>query len=248
MFSLFTRSRKAEEGPAEYSVIKTDLHSHLLPGIDDGSPDLATSLELVKGLASLGYKKLITTPHIMWDIYRNTPAIIQEKLQLLQDAVKANGIPVQIEAAAEYFLDEHVESLLRKNEPLLPISGKMVLVEFSLAFPSHSLKDILFQMQMQGYQPIIAHPERYIYLAKAKDFYDELKDLGCLFQLNILSLSQHYGKSVQELGQYLIKKGYYDLVGTDLHHFRHLEALKHPSISAVLKKMMDSGKIRNAEL
>ena len=103
-------------------------------------------------------------------------------------------------------------------------------------------------MQMQGYQPVIAHPERYIYLQNSKDFYDELKDIGCLFQLNLPSVGGYYGKSVQELAQYLIKKEYFDLIGTDLHNERYLEALQNPALSLPLKKLLDSGKIRNIEL
>jgi protein-tyrosine phosphatase len=166
----------------------------------------------------------------------------------LKEAVKTEGLNVEIHAAAEYFLDDHVEQLVKENQPLLTISGNMVLVEFSMAYPSHSLKDILFGMQMQNYQPVIAHPERYAYLESNKVFYDELKDIGCMFQLNLLSLGGHYGRSVQELAQYLVKKGYYDLVGTDLHNARHLEALKNPAIGVSLQKLFDTGKIRNPEL
>jgi tyrosine-protein phosphatase YwqE len=224
------------------------MHSHLLPGIDDGSPDMTTSIILIKGMMELGYTKLITTPHIMWDMYKNTREIVLDKLEQLRAAVKAEGLAVEIEAGAEYFLDDHVAGLLRNNEPLLTVSGRMVLVEFSLAHPSMSLKDILFEMQMQGYQPIIAHPERYIYLERNKEFYEELKDIGCLFQLNLLSLSNHYGRSVYELAQYLVKKGYYDLVGTDLHNDRHLEALHNSDLNNTLKKILDSGKILNDQL
>jgi protein-tyrosine phosphatase len=247
VFKLFGKSKDVNE-KFDFSILKADMHSHLLPGIDDGAPDLETSLKLVRGMRDLGYTKLITTPHIMWDMYRNTPAIIVEKLELLRNAVKENGIDVEIHAAAEYFLDDHVEQLLKKNDPLLTISKKMVLAEFSLAYPSHGLKDILFEMQMQGYQPVIAHPERYIYLEKTRDFYDELKDIGCLFQLNILSLTSHYGRSVNELATYLIKKGYYDLVGTDLHHARHLDGLQNPSLVSPLKKLLDTGRIQNDQL
>jgi protein-tyrosine phosphatase len=248
MFNIFSKSRKTGHDRSDFSILKSDMHSHLLPGIDDGAPDMETSLALIKGMIELGYTKLITTPHIMWDMYRNTREGILEKLELLRAAVKEKGLNIEINAAAEYFLDEHVEQLVKKNEPLLTISGNMVLVEFSLAYPSHSLKDILFDMQMQGYQPVIAHPERYIYLDHNKGFYEELKDIGCLFQLNILSLGNHYGKAVQELANYLIKKRYYDLVGTDLHHARHLEGLHHASLSGPLKKLIDSGKIRNDQL
>ena len=244
---LFSRS-KHETSKFDFSLLKADMHSHLLPGIDDGAPDLETSLQLIKGMAALGYSKLITTPHVMWDMYKNTREIILDKLELLRSAVKAEGLNVEINAAAEYFLDDHVAGLLRNKEPLLTVGGKMVLVEFSLAQPSMSLKDILFEMQMQGYQPIIAHPERYIYLERNKEFYEELKDIGCLFQLNLLSLSNHYGKSVSELAQYLIKKEYYDFVGTDLHHNRHLDALSVSAFMPALQKLLESGKILNSQL
>jgi tyrosine-protein phosphatase YwqE len=246
MLRLFSKS-KAYSRP-DLSILKTDMHSHLLPGIDDGSPDLETSLKLIKGMMEMGYTKLVTTPHIMWDMYKNTSDIILAKLELLREAVKAEGLHVEINAAAEYFLDDHVHGLVKNNIPLLTISGNMVLVEFSLAYPSHSLKDILFDMQMQNYQPVIAHPERYIYLEKNKDFYEELKDIGCLFQLNLLSLSGYYGKSPQVLAEHLIKKGYYDLIGTDLHGFRHLDALNNPVIFTPMMKLLECGRIKNTEL
>jgi len=247
MLKFFSRSKPAPL-KAELASVGTDMHSHLLPGIDDGSPDLPTSLRLIRGMMDLGYSKLITTPHIMGDMYKNTPEIINGKLELLRNAVKEEGLNVEINAAAEYFLDDHVERILKTGEPLLTISGKMVLVEFSLAYPSHGLKDILFNLQMQGYLPVIAHPERYIYLERNKEFYEELKDIGCLFQLNLLALTGHYGKSVQDLANYLAKKEYYDLVGTDLHHYRHLEAFQNPALITALKKILATGKIRNKEL
>jgi tyrosine-protein phosphatase YwqE len=247
MFKFFSKSKPAS-GKTDLGVVKVDMHSHLLPGIDDGSPDMQTSLKLIKGMMELGYTKLITTPHIMWDMYKNTGEIVLQKLELVREAVKAEGLNIEINAAAEYFLDDYVEGLVKNNTPLLTISGNMVLVEFSMAYPSHGLKDILFDMQMQNYQPVIAHPERYIYLDQNKKFYEELKDIGCLFQLNLLSLGGYYGKSAQELAQYLIKKGYYDLIGTDLHHARHLEALHNPALHTPLMKLLDNGKIRNPEL
>lgn len=224
------------------------MHSHLLPGIDDGAKDVETSLHLIKGMLTLGYTKLVTTPHVMGEMYPNTREIILEKLDVVRAAAKEAGLDAEIHAAAEYFLDDHMERLLQTKAPLLTISDNMVLTEFSLAYPSHGLKDILFEMQMQNYQPVIAHPERYVYLEQNKQFYEELKDIGCLFQLNLLSLTGYYGKAVQELAHYLVKKGYYDLAGTDLHNFRHLEALQNPALGAQLGKLMDSGKIRNPDI
>ncbi|MFN8289430.1 MAG: CpsB/CapC family capsule biosynthesis tyrosine phosphatase [Chitinophagaceae bacterium] len=247
MFRIFSKDKKNADGSV-FEMLKTDMHSHLIPGVDDGSPDLEASLYLVKGLANLGYTKLITTPHIMWDMYKNTREGILQKLDGLRKAVEEEKIPVEIHAAAEYFLDEHVEGLLKKNEPLLTISGNMVLVEFSMAYQPHGIKDIIFDMQMQGYQPIIAHPERYIYLQQNKQFYEELKDTGCMFQLNLLSLTGGYGKTVNELAQYLIKNDYYDLAGTDLHHNGHLEALRNNAANLQIKKLVDSGRLRNPSL
>lgn len=247
MFNLFSKKKSRGE-KFDFPVLKTDIHSHLLPGIDDGAKDLETSLQLIRGLKELGYQKLITTPHIIWDMYRNTPAIINDKLELVQEAIKKEGIEIEIQAAAEYFLDEHVEELLKTREPLLTISGNKVLVEFSLAFPSLNIKDILFDMQMLGYQPVIAHPERYIYLQENKEFYRELKDIGCLFQLNLLALSGFYGRSVKDLAEYLLNNDFYDLVGTDLHHSRHLEELQHVEMTAALRKAIESGQISNREL
>jgi len=224
------------------------MHSHLLPGIDDGVKTIEASLELIRGMKELGYQKLITTPHIIWDIYRNTPDIIQEKLVQVQDAVKSEGIDVEIHAAAEYFLDEHVEELLKKKEPLLAISGNKVLTEFSMAFPSMNIKDLLFEMVMMGYQPIIAHPERYVYLQQNKDFYRELKDIGCFFQLNLLSVFGYYGRAVRDLAEYLVNEDYYDLIGTDLHNINHLEALQRVVMNNHIKKLMSSDKLINALL
>ena len=247
MFSIFKKKKSGGE-KIDYSLIGADMHSHLLPGIDDGAEDLETSVELIRGLQDLGYRKLITTPHIIWDLYKNTPTIINEKLDLVRKALKDKGIDVELTAAAEYFLDEHVEELLKKKEPLLTVSGNKVLIEFSMIFPSMNAKDVLFDMLMSGYQPIIAHAERYQYLQQNKEFYDELKDMGCLLQLNILSLYGHYGRTVRELAEYLLAKGFYDLVGTDLHHSRHLEELKHAEMTPALKKAFDSGQISNTLL
>ena len=245
---LFFKKNKGFHSQDIFGEIRSDMHSHLLPGIDDGAADVETSVRLIKGMQALGYKKLITTPHILWDMYKNTNEIIVEKFQLLKKKLEEEKINVDLEAAAEYYIDDHLEELLAKKEPLLSFGNKMVLVEFSLASAPFDLKDVLFEMQLQGYLPVIAHPERYSYKAGQKNFFDELKDIGCLFQLNILSLTKHYGTDVTDLAHYLCKKNYYDLIGTDLHHSRHLDALAHPSIVPPLKRLLDSGKIQNPNL
>lgn len=245
MFGIFSKSKDKALEKSHFGIVGTDMHSHLLPGIDDGAQNIETSIQLIRGMMEKGFNKFITTPHIMWEMYQNTPDIINQKLDLVRKRLKEENIDVEINAAAEYFLDDYVASLLTKGEKLLTIKDNMVLSEFSLASAPHGLKEILFEMQMQGYQPVIAHPERYMYLERNKEFYEELKDIGCYFQLNLLSLTGHYGKSAQELAHHLIKKEYYDFVGTDLHNNRHLEALNHTSIMTHLNKLYATGKIKN---
>lgn len=248
MFGLFSKKPKIKEEVFEFSSLHTDMHSHILPNIDDGADSLETSLVLIKGMQALGYKKMIATPHIMWDMYQNTPDIINRQLEIVQKALQKEGIAMEIHAAAEYFLDDHVEGLLQKKEKLLTVSENKVLVEFSLAYPAFNIKEVLFEMQMQGYQPVLAHPERYIYLEGNKDFYSELQEAGCLFQLNLLSLSGHYGKSVTDLAQYLLKNNFYSLVGTDMHSVRHLDELSSPYLGGLLKKHLNLPQLGNSQL
>ena len=229
-------SRKKTPLNLDLSWLRADMHSHLLPGIDDGSGNMATSLDLIKGLHNLGYKKVITTPHVLWEIYPNTRENIVQSLGWLKEAVKEEGIDIELHAAAEYFIDEHFQEELKNKVPLLTVSDNKVLVEFSMITAPMDLQQVLFEMQIQSYQPIIAHPERYVYLSSRRDFFDELKDAGYSFQLNLLSLTGYYGKAVQELAEYLCKKEYYDYAGTDMHHERHLQTLQKLSSSSAFAR------------
>lgn len=247
--SVISFFRKSSRRIADFSGLSCDMHSHLIPGIDDGSPDMATSIELIRGLVDLGYKKIITTPHIMADIYPNTPAIINAGYQEVLAELERQQISVELKAAAEYLMDDHFTQMLEDDKPLLTLKDKLVLVELSFAVPSINLKDLLFQMQIKGYQPVLAHPERYLYFGGNKDWYNQLKEAGCLFQLNLLSLRGYYGKASMELAQYLIKKKYVDLLGTDMHHERHLENLRTSSqLLDTVDRLIDSGLIRNTSL
>lgn len=231
--------------PVDFSGLHTDMHSHLLPGIDDGSPDPDVSAKLKKGLEEAGFQQFITTPHIMWDLYRNTPESIGAAVQVLQ----SQGEHRNLRAAAEYYMDEHFDQLLAEDAPLMTIQDKMVLVEFSFIAAPLDLKEKLFALQINGYQPILAHPERYEYLSARKGLFDELKSMGCLFQVNLLSLTGYYGKIPGELAAYLISKNYIDFAGTDLHHLRHLQALRQSKhLMPSLRRLLDSGKLQNTSL
>jgi protein-tyrosine phosphatase len=240
-------SRKKSSEPDTMAWLHTDMHSHLVPGIDDGAQDIENSLELVRGFVALGYKKIITTPHILWELYPNTPEIILPGLELLRTAVANEGWEIEIQGAAEYFIDEHFQDLLRNKQPLLKLSGNFVLVEISMVTAPMDLQEVLFEMQLQDYQPVIAHPERYVYLNQKKEFFNKLKDAGCLFQLNILALTGHYGPQVKDLAEYLFKNEFYSFAGTDLHHMGHMEALQKMN-SGVMKKLREYEGWRNPEL
>ena len=151
---MFNIWKKGKDERFDYSLLQTDMHSHLVPGIDDGAPDMDVAVQLVKGLSELGYKKLITTPHVMWDMYKNTSEIVLNGYEILRQKLKDENINVQIGVAAEYFLDNYVKNLLANKEPLLTIKDNLVLVEFSMASEPIDLKEILFEMQLQGYQQI----------------------------------------------------------------------------------------------
>ncbi|HEY4205978.1 MAG TPA: CpsB/CapC family capsule biosynthesis tyrosine phosphatase [Puia sp.] len=224
------------------------MHSHLIPGIDDGAKDMEDSINLINGLKDLGYRKLITTPHIQGDFFHNTPENIGDGLQAVRAELARQQIDVELHAAAEYLIDDNFIRLLGSDRPLLTLMEKMVLVELSFAVPAINLKEIIFEVQLKGYQPVLAHPERYLYFGADKTWYDQLKDAGCYFQLNLLSIRGYYGKGSQELAQYLIKKKYVDLLGTDLHHEKHLANLHSSRIEDMVKKLLDTGTIQNPSL
>ena len=204
-----------------------DIHSHLLPGIDDGAKDLDESIALIEKMSSFGIKNFVTTPHILGDVYPNTPEIIKAKLKVVQkELIKRNMTDINIKAAAEYMLDEQFLELIENDQPLLTLNNNLVLVEMSYFSPPINLYDILFQLQLKGYKPVLAHPERYnTYHTKYNEF-QKLKRAGCLFQLNLLSLTKHYGLGVKKTAEKLLKDNLYDFMGTDTHNNGHLELMK----------------------
>jgi len=245
-FNFFKNNNKSY--PLDYAVLKADMHAHLLPGIDDGAVSMQNTLELISSLKHLGYTTLITTPHIRWDMFKNTPDGIQKQLDLVRAELSKNKIDIALHAAAEYYLDDYVSRLLKTNQPLLTLKGNMVLVEFSFMHLSGNMKEVLFDVQMAGYQPVIAHPERYTYLHKNYEALHEFKENGCMFQLNLLSLSSQYGKVVLEMANYLADHDFYDFAGTDLHHRRHLEALKSLKVSEKIHTLLTGDRLLNKTL
>lgn len=227
MFNLF--KKKAPEFPLQsnFSNLFQDIHSHIIPGIDDGSPDIETSLELIRGLRSLGFTKLKGTPHIIGDLYRNSPQTIIPAFELLKAASIAENIDVELSYAAEYMLDDYFLDLLRKKTPLLTIHNNIILTELPFNSLPLNLEEIAFEIFTAGYQPILAHPERYSYCQKNAKQAERFKEIGFSLQINLLSFTGYYGKAVSKAAEFIMEAGLVDQLGTDLHHFRHLEALKH---------------------
>ena len=222
MLSFF---KKKEFSVIDFSQIGLDIHSHLIPGIDDGADSMETSLELIRALQQLGFKQLYTTPHILSDLYPNTKANILDGLEKLKKAVKEAGIAIEIGAAAEYYMDEYFENIIH-NEEILALPNNRVLIEMSFVTAPPNLFHYIFKLQTKGYKPILAHPERYLFLKNNFTQYSRMKEYGCEFQLNILSLIGHYGKPVQETAFKLLKHKMINYLGTDMHHLRHAELLQ----------------------
>ena len=227
--------------------MEVDLHSHLIPGIDDGSPDLGTSLELIQELYALGFKTLYTTPHVMADLYPNSQDSILEGLEKVKQGITALGIPVEIHAAAEYYLDDQFEALLEQDQ-LLTLPGNHVLVEMSFISQPPNLFHNLFRLQTKGYKIILAHPERYLFLKDDFKQYQRLKEYGCKFQLNLLSMIGHYGKPVKINALKLLKKGMIDYLATDLHHAKHVALLKEAIKNKRVRRVLAKGDFLNKNL
>lgn len=246
MFSFFRKSGHKEI--KDYSDLGVDMHSHLLPGIDDGPKSMDEAVFLIRGLADLGYRKLITTPHVYKEFYPNSTERILAGLAEVRKTLQRELVDIEIEAAAEYFLDEHFEELLETENFLTFPGTKMVLVETSFFAPAPKLEEYIFNLRIKGYQPIIAHPERYTFWHHQPEKYKRLKDMDCLFQLNILSLSGGYGPQVTSTAEWLLKNNLIDFLGTDLHHDKHLLGLKSMKKSRTLARLLDRKTFRNQEL
>jgi len=234
-------------GSKKENLYSVDIHSHLIPGIDDGSASMEESVELVKTLHALGFKKLITTPHIMSHRFPNTSEIILSGLKELQTELKHQEIDIIIEAASEYYLDEHFLELLQKKE-ILSFGDNYLLFEMSYAQKPVNLEGIVHEMKVLGYKPVLAHPERYMFMHHDFAVYERLKEQGVLFQVNLNSFDGYYSKPVQKAAFKLLKKGYIDFIGSDTHKKNHLEHFSKNLNSSIVEKIFKSNTIRNEEL
>ena len=231
MFSFFTK----KEYLVDHLEGFVDIHNHILPSIDDGAKNVEESIQLIKGFGEFGVTNFICTPHIMENYYPNTPETINSSLKILQNILKKNNLThVKIAAAAEHMIDSNFETILEKGA-IMPIAKNYLLVEMSYLQPFINFEEAMDKIMSSGYFPILAHPERYTYLHNTRK-YGAYKKKGILFQMNILSLSDYYGKEVQQTTYKLLQQGLTDFVASDVHNLNQLNNLREIRVT---KKMGD---------
>ncbi len=244
--SIFSKPTRTDN-PADLSVLKCDIHSHLIPGIDDGAQTMEDSIGLIRSFAELGYKKVITTPHIMSDHFRNTPERILGGLEKVRAELKAQNMSIQIDAAAEYYLDYEFEKKIDEKN-LLTFGSNYVLFELSFLNPPDNFTAIVFKLITSGYKPILAHPERYGYWQNNFEKYEEIPGKGVLLQVNIGSLTGHYGPGAKKIAEQLIDKNMVSFLGSDCHHTGHVNLMKEARFEKFMHKLLASGRLLNPSL
>jgi len=218
MFGLFKKQNLVKD----ISWLGIDIHSHILPGIDDGSKDLQQSMRYINKMEELGFQKLFFTPHIFVELYPNSPETINPVLNKVQNKLLEENNAFPVGAAAEYMVDYNFSV----DANLMCLPKNHILIEMSYLSETPNIEQVIFDLQIKGYIVILAHPERYNFYHKSLFRYERLKEMGCLFQLNLLSVVGYYGKAVKQAADHLLARQMYDVAGSDLHHDKHLELLE----------------------
>lgn len=239
--------QKKKMPPFDPATLVVDVHSHIIPGIDDGASTLDESISMLRRLEKMGYKKVITTPHVMHDYYRNTPENIQQGLEVIRGAAQSENITLEIDAAAEYYCDEFFLELIQEGK-LLTFGDRYVLFEFSFYTQPQIADQAIFEMQAKGYRPVLAHFERYPYFYdKREKWIHHFKDKGVFLQMNLLSLAGRYNKEIQKQAEWMVDQGFPDFVGTDSHHADHLDLISSSLHNGYFQKLKNLS-LKNDEL
>ena len=231
----------------DFSKIGADIHAHLIPGIDDGSKTLESSVRMIRGLEELGYKKLLATPHVMVDYYKNSTDTILRGLDELREELVKEGINIQVDAAAEYYADEEFAKRLADND-VLTFGDNYLLFEVSYVNRPNNLEQVIFDIKMKGYKPVIAHPERYTFMYDDFSKYEALYNYEVDFQINIASFAGHYSPAARKIAEKLAKEDKIHWLGTDIHHSRHLKIFQKAMESKYLKELVESDRLKNPGL
>jgi len=245
--NIFKKEEKLP--PYDLSLLNVDVHSHFIPGIDDGAQTIEESLDLLRKMQEFGYKKIITTPHVMEDYYKNTPEIILGGLEKVKKAIEENGLNIEIEASAEYNLDTGFEEIIKENK-LLTFGGdkKYVLFELSFYNEPKRLKEVIWELSTSGYQPILAHVERYPYWHKKWDKIEDIVNRDVKLQVNIGSFTGVYGLEVKNTARRLVDEGLVDLIGSDCHNLRHIDMIKEAICLPYFHKACENPNLINKQL
>ncbi len=247
ILDIFSRKPKRLSTPVDLSVLGCDIHSHFIPGIDDGAETIEDSIQMITEMYNLGYKKIITSPHTMSDYYRNTTEIILSGCEDVKQALKEVNIPIEMDAVSEYYLDYDFERKLDEG-PLLTFGNKYLLFEISYMNPPDNLYHVIFKMQLLGYKPVLAHPERYNFWHKDFEKYEAFIDKGVLLQMNINSLTGYYSYATKKIAEQMIDKNMISLLGTDCHHIGHINLIKQVVYEPYLEKLIGSNLLLNKNL
>ncbi|GAB3493465.1 capsular polysaccharide biosynthesis protein [Spirosoma knui] len=223
--AITPQSRLHSSPGADACFWRVDMHSHLVPGIDDGVGSPEEAIECLKQLAAWGIQKVISTPHVSYDWYPNDSATLRAGQVQLQTLADEHHLDLKIEVAAEYLLDELLHERIQQNDVLTFGTARYVLFELGwAAAPMHLLHSVA-QLKAKGYTPVLAHPERYPYYWEDLSALSNLREQGCLFQLNWGSLTGLYSGRVQTQARSLLTHGWVDFISSDLHRPRDLKAL-----------------------
>ncbi len=225
-----------------------DHHTHLLPGVDDGFRTMDETLRALKAYEQRGVTHVWFTPHVMED-YPNETARLRELFEKVKEAYApvAGANPLQLHLGAEYMLDTVFAERLAADDLLTLDDDRHLLVETSYFNPPAGLREILADIAAAGYRPVLAHPERYVYMEA--DDYDELHDMGVKFQLNLASPTGAYSPEAARNAEMLLKKGYYSLAGTDMHRLRSTRAvLAQPLAATTLNRITDLIQKQNKQI
>ena len=245
MFEFLKRNKQSKT----FSVLGTDMHCHLLPGVDDGSSNINETVSCLKAMAGLGFNKIYFTPHFQAH-YPNEEEDIKRRFAELKKAITRlndKSLPEIADISGEYRFDP-----LFARQPgidkVLTLPGKRLLCEFSLHFNNYMPVDILKEYQKLGYTLILAHPERYPYLGIHSKEIQTMKSMGVYFQINVLSLNGFYGESAKNKGFEYIRNNMVEYLGTDTHNMRYISALIDTAENTEVKKMLDKYTFLNSQI
>lgn len=244
-FSLF--KRKYEPRPI-FAALGTDMHCHLVPKVDDGSKCVEESIECLQTLKAVGYNRVIITPHFQYPRFQNDEADIERRFAELKKKVDEAGIGIELAGVGgEYRIDTGFAKRL-ENPRFLQVAGKYVLVEFSLHQQMMGCDELIFDMQMKGYEVILAHPERYPYINVHGSRIEQLKNQGVFFQVNTLSLGGFYGEESKKRAFEMIEQGWVEFLGTDTHNTLYAQALNDISHNKKVEKLLEKHTFLNNTL